>query len=118
RSGGRGGIARGPPRRRRTGCIRAGAAAGRLPARRVPEPVADAAHRRRHARIESTRVVPRCRKGRGGARWPLTMPTLTYSELRDLASRALVRAGASAATARITARALADAEAQGLSSHG
>src|SRR5690242_7582112 len=46
------------------------------------------------------------------------MPTLTYSELRDLASRALAKAGASASTAEITARALADAEAQGLSSHG
>jgi (2R)-3-sulfolactate dehydrogenase (NADP+) len=46
------------------------------------------------------------------------MPTLTYSELRELAHRALANAGASDATARITARALADAEAQGLSSHG
>src|SRR6185312_5310598 len=46
------------------------------------------------------------------------MPTLTYSELRDLASRALARAGASDAMAQITARALADAQAQGLSSHG
>jgi len=46
------------------------------------------------------------------------MPTLTVSELRDLAQRALIRAGASEPMARITARALADAEAQGLSSHG
>ncbi|HEX6136178.1 MAG TPA: Ldh family oxidoreductase [Casimicrobiaceae bacterium] len=46
------------------------------------------------------------------------MPTLTLSEARDLAARALQRAGASEATARITAHALVDAEAQGLSSHG
>ena len=46
------------------------------------------------------------------------MPTLTYSELRDMAQRALANAGASGPTARMTARALADAEAQGLSSHG
>lgn len=46
------------------------------------------------------------------------MPTLTLSELRDLAQRALIRAGASEPMARITASALADAEAQGLSSHG
>ena len=46
------------------------------------------------------------------------MPTFTYSELREIAQRALANAGASDSTARITARALADAEAQGLSSHG
>lgn len=46
------------------------------------------------------------------------MPTLTYSESRDMAQRALANAGASESTARVTARALADAEAQGLSSHG
>jgi (2R)-3-sulfolactate dehydrogenase (NADP+) len=46
------------------------------------------------------------------------MPTLTCSELREVAERALANAGASESTARITARALADAEAQGLSSHG
>jgi (2R)-3-sulfolactate dehydrogenase (NADP+) len=46
------------------------------------------------------------------------MPTLTCSELRELAERALANAGASESTARITTRALADAEAQGLSSHG
>ena len=46
------------------------------------------------------------------------MPTLTVSELRDLAQSALLRAGASAAMASVTARALAEAEAQGLSSHG
>jgi (2R)-3-sulfolactate dehydrogenase (NADP+) len=46
------------------------------------------------------------------------MPTVTVSELRDLAQRALTRAGASEPMARITASALADAEAQGLSSHG
>jgi (2R)-3-sulfolactate dehydrogenase (NADP+) len=46
------------------------------------------------------------------------MPTLTVSELRDLAQDALAKAGASAAMASVTARALADAEAQGLSSHG
>jgi (2R)-3-sulfolactate dehydrogenase (NADP+) len=46
------------------------------------------------------------------------MPTFTVAALRDLAARALVRAGASETMARITANALADAEAQGLSSHG
>ncbi|HLX30450.1 MAG TPA: Ldh family oxidoreductase [Casimicrobiaceae bacterium] len=46
------------------------------------------------------------------------MLTFTLPELRDLAERALVNAGASEATARITARALAEAEAQGLASHG
>lgn len=46
------------------------------------------------------------------------MPTVTVSELRDLAERALRRAGASEPMARVTASALADAEAQGLSSHG
>jgi len=46
------------------------------------------------------------------------MPTLTVSELRDLAQSALLKAGASAAMASVTARALAEAEAQGLSSHG
>ena len=46
------------------------------------------------------------------------MPTITVSELRDLGRRALTRAGASDAMARITADALVDAEAQGLSSHG
>ena len=46
------------------------------------------------------------------------MPTFTLPELRDLAERALLNAGASEATAPITARALADAEAQGLASHG
>jgi (2R)-3-sulfolactate dehydrogenase (NADP+) len=43
---------------------------------------------------------------------------MALSELRDLAQRALIRAGASEPMARITASALADAEAQGLSSHG
>jgi (2R)-3-sulfolactate dehydrogenase (NADP+) len=46
------------------------------------------------------------------------MPTFAVSDLRDLAQRALAHAGASEAMARITADALADAEAQGLSSHG
>jgi (2R)-3-sulfolactate dehydrogenase (NADP+) len=46
------------------------------------------------------------------------MPTFSTSELADLAQRALANAGASESMARITARALADAEAQGLSSHG
>ena len=46
------------------------------------------------------------------------MPTLTVSELRDLARRALQRAGASEPMARTTANALVDAEAQGLASHG
>lgn len=46
------------------------------------------------------------------------MPTFSVSDLRDLAQRALAHAGASEPMARITADALADAEAQGLSSHG
>ena len=46
------------------------------------------------------------------------MATCTLAELRDLAQRALARAGASEAMAGITAEALTDAEAQGLSSHG
>src|SRR6478609_947735 len=46
------------------------------------------------------------------------MPTMTLVELRDLASRALQRAGASETMAMMTAAALVDAEAQGLSSHG
>jgi (2R)-3-sulfolactate dehydrogenase (NADP+) len=46
------------------------------------------------------------------------MPTMPVAELRDLARRALERAGASEAMAITTADALADAEAQGLSSHG
>ena len=46
------------------------------------------------------------------------MPTLTIAELRDLATRALAKAGASRVMATTTAVALVDAEAQGLSSHG
>jgi (2R)-3-sulfolactate dehydrogenase (NADP+) len=46
------------------------------------------------------------------------MPTLALTELRDLATRALARAGASESMARTTASALVDAEAQGLPSHG
>jgi (2R)-3-sulfolactate dehydrogenase (NADP+) len=46
------------------------------------------------------------------------MPTFSVSELRDLATRALRRAGASEPMARITAEALVAAEAQGLASHG
>jgi (2R)-3-sulfolactate dehydrogenase (NADP+) len=46
------------------------------------------------------------------------MPTLTLSELHDLASRALERAGASAAMSTVTADALVAADAQGLASHG
>ncbi|HKU86722.1 MAG TPA: Ldh family oxidoreductase [Casimicrobiaceae bacterium] len=46
------------------------------------------------------------------------MPTLTIAELRELAARALARAGASETMAATTAAALVDAEAQGLSSHG
>lgn len=46
------------------------------------------------------------------------MPRFTPSELTDLATRALARAGASPAMAAATARALAHAEAQGLVSHG
>jgi (2R)-3-sulfolactate dehydrogenase (NADP+) len=46
------------------------------------------------------------------------MPNFTVTELRDLASRALQRAGASLTMAQVTADALAGAEAQGLASHG
>lgn len=46
------------------------------------------------------------------------MPTLPVDHLCDLAATALRRAGASEPMARETADALADAEAQGLSSHG
>ena len=43
---------------------------------------------------------------------------MTLAELRDLAARALERAGASAPMAGVTADALVDAEARGLASHG
>lgn len=46
------------------------------------------------------------------------MPTLPLAEVRDLARRALLRAGASESMAQATADALAAAEAEGLSSHG
>jgi (2R)-3-sulfolactate dehydrogenase (NADP+) len=46
------------------------------------------------------------------------MPRLAPAALRDLAERALRRAGASAAMAAATARALTEADAQGLGSHG
>jgi (2R)-3-sulfolactate dehydrogenase (NADP+) len=46
------------------------------------------------------------------------MPKFTLTQLTDLATRALMRAGASPAMAAVTAKALADAEAQGLASHG
>jgi (2R)-3-sulfolactate dehydrogenase (NADP+) len=46
------------------------------------------------------------------------MPRLSPEALRDLAERALRRAGASAAMASATAQALTEADAQGLGSHG
>jgi len=46
------------------------------------------------------------------------MTMIALAELRDFASRALQRAGASETMAMMTAAALVDAEAQGLSSHG
>jgi (2R)-3-sulfolactate dehydrogenase (NADP+) len=46
------------------------------------------------------------------------MPRYTLPVLESLATRALAAAGANAAMARITARALVEAEAQGLASHG
>ena len=46
------------------------------------------------------------------------MPKFTIAELRTLATRALRNAGANAAMADSTARALVEAEAQGLGSHG
>ena len=46
------------------------------------------------------------------------MTMIGLAELRDFASRALQRAGASETMAMMTAAALVDAEAQGLSSHG
>lgn len=47
-----------------------------------------------------------------------TVPNLTIAQLRTLATQALHNAGAHPAMADSTARALVDAEAQGLSSHG
>jgi (2R)-3-sulfolactate dehydrogenase (NADP+) len=46
------------------------------------------------------------------------MPRMTLSVLADLTTRALQRAGANPTMAAATARALVDAEAQGLASHG
>jgi (2R)-3-sulfolactate dehydrogenase (NADP+) len=46
------------------------------------------------------------------------MPTFTLPQLTALAEQALARAGAAPAMAHATAAALADAEAQGLASHG
>src|SRR5437764_6107045 len=46
------------------------------------------------------------------------MPTYAVDALTDLATRALSRAGANAVMASITAKALVDAELQGLASHG
>ncbi|MGE5088895.1 MAG: Ldh family oxidoreductase [Candidatus Levyibacteriota bacterium] len=46
------------------------------------------------------------------------MPKFTAPELNDLAARALRRAGAAQAMAEATARALVDADLQGLASHG
>jgi (2R)-3-sulfolactate dehydrogenase (NADP+) len=46
------------------------------------------------------------------------MPRLAPAALRDLAERALRRAGASAAMAAATAKALIEADAEGLGSHG
>ena len=46
------------------------------------------------------------------------MPTFSLADLEALACRALEHAGANPAMARATARALVEAEAQGLSSHG
>jgi (2R)-3-sulfolactate dehydrogenase (NADP+) len=47
-----------------------------------------------------------------------TMPNFTIAQLRTLANQALRNAGASAPMADATARALVDAEMQGLTSHG
>jgi (2R)-3-sulfolactate dehydrogenase (NADP+) len=46
------------------------------------------------------------------------MPTFTLAQLTELAAQALARAGASPAVAAVTAKALVQAEAQGLASHG
>ena len=46
------------------------------------------------------------------------MPRFSLPQLTDLAVRALVQAGAAPAVAVVTAKALVDAEAQGLASHG
>ena len=48
----------------------------------------------------------------------MRMPRLAPDALRDLVERALRRAGASAVMAAATAKALTEADAQGLSSHG
>src|SRR4030095_12358451 len=60
-------------------------------------------------------------RGRSEARAAITeqpVPTFTIAQLRTLANHALRNAGASAPMADSTARALVDAEAEGLSSHG
>src|SRR4029450_5218930 len=60
-------------------------------------------------------------RGRSEARAAITeqpVPTFTIAQLRTLANQALRNAGASAPMADSTARALVDAEAEGLSSHG
>ena len=46
------------------------------------------------------------------------MPVFSLAQLTDIAAQALMRAGANPAMAAVTAAALADAEAQGLTSHG
>ena len=89
---------------------------------RVPGLAAHAAHRRRHARVERPRFGagrPRgCRRAVAAWRRHARMPRLAPAALRDLAERALRRAGASAAMAAATAQALIEADAQGLGSHG
>src|SRR5207248_555910 len=98
------------------------ASEGRFAARGLPAPIADAACRRCHARIERARFDADRRKSCGRARrarlTPLPMPTYSVVALTDLATRALARAGANAAMASITADALVDGELQGLASHG
>ena len=116
-----------PPGRRRARRVRAGAAAGRIAARGLSQPAADAAHRGCHRRIERARVdADRGEGGRGAravrrlsaATTASPMTTITLDALPDLAARALSRAGANAAMAAATARALVYADAHGLASHG
>ena len=89
-----------------------------IAARRLSEPAADAAHRRRHARVERARVGADRRRGRRGAARRAAirrMPRLARSPRCAIwpSARCAVPARV-AAMAAATAQALVDAEAQGL----
>ncbi len=121
------------PGRRRARRVRAGAAAGRIAARRLPQPAADAAHRGRHRRIERARVdadrgegrARRCapfRRLNAGTR-PAHRSVCPCPRSRSMRCTISPRARSSAparmpAMAAATARALVYADAHGLASHG